>query len=225
MAKLKHYKKLVFSIRFAIEIEVAFPGKESKIDELDKHYRKFFKNWTVTTDTTIEPEGREFKPKDSHKLYYNKISFQELKDVLAVIKANGGEINKTTGSHIHLDMKKFSSKEIIKIIKEIIAKEKYISENFKVSSHRLKETCKPLTKYSIRNLTPELLDAFRKDDDNEDFEYCPALISKYFFVNLGHLKDIGTLEFRFFEGTLSWKEIQKRVKFLLDFLINSLERE
>ena len=47
----------------------------------------------------------------------------------------------------------------------------------------------------------------------------------YHALNILNLRNYGTLEFRLFEPTTDVREIKRIIKWLFEFLIDSLERE
>jgi len=221
--KVKRYKKIVYSLRWSPEIEVCFP-KKVDIEELYERYKNFLKGWTVTHDSSIIPQGLEFKPKDSNHLYYNKESFSQVQDIISIIKGNKGYINNSCGGHIHIDMHIFNEKEIYKIIMEIISRQKYICQDFKVNNIRLNNQCKYITKNDIKGFKINHIKLLR-DECATITDNVPVLQDKYYIVNLKNLQEYNSLEFRFFQPTLSISELKRRVKFLFEFIIRSLERE
>jgi hypothetical protein len=57
--------------------------------------------------------------------------------------------------------------------------------------------------------------------------YNGLLDEKYNSLNVSHLRerDYGTLEFRLFEATLSYKKLIEQILWTLNFVKDSLERE
>lgn len=220
--QLRDYKKLVYALRFGIELEAEFPEKID-IDQLRTRYRKLLNSWTVVTDGSLN-NGLEFKPKDNNKLYFRKESLDEISEILHIIRKRRGKVDgKKCGFHVHIDASKLKSEEIIKIVKEMLAKQNFIVRDFKVDKNRLDNYCKKITKKDIRNLTAEALNDFRKNE--RIVGDSPILTSKYYMLNLMALQEHNTIEFRLFNGTKYIREIKKIIKYLFEFMIYALERD
>ena len=218
--RLKNYRKFVYSLRFGIELESEFPEKVD-IDLLRTRYRKLLNSWTVVTDASMN-NGLEFKPADKNRLYFDKESFAEISEVLHIIRKHKGEVDgKKCGLHIHIDAKRMSNEEILKIIKETMAKQKFLIRDFKVSKERLEQYCRPLTKKSMKGVNVDSLKEFREGT----YSNVPMFSDKYFLLNVSAYAEHKTLEFRLFNGTKNLRDIKKILKYLYEFLINALERE
>ncbi len=92
--ELLDYRKLVYKLRWSPELEVEFPTKID-IDKLHARYDKFLGGWQVTTDGSLD-NGLEFKPKKSHKLYYNSESFEEIREIFHLIRGHKGKVTHTS---------------------------------------------------------------------------------------------------------------------------------
>jgi hypothetical protein len=168
--------------------------------------------------------GLEFKPTNTNKLHFKKETFDEISEILHIIRKHKGQTNgEKCGLHIHIDATKLTDEELIKIANEIVVKQNYIIKEFNVSSTRLEKYCLPITKKDIKGLNTTILKMFRKKDYKEN--YPELLSSKYFLLNFSSLQEYGTIEFRLFNGTKSLKEIKKILIYIFEFLINSLERD
>lgn len=220
-SKLKNYKDIVSKLRWSPEIEIEFPSQVDT-DVLKERYKKLLAEWTVTDDSSLE-NGLEIKPRDTNKLYLNKESINEVAEILNIVRRRKGKVSKRCGLHIHICAKKLNGEEILKIVKEVIAKQQYIVKDLKVSSERLGQYCKYIKKSDIKGLTPELIEKFRKGETGSNLP--EILNSKYFMLNLSNLSNFNTLEFRMMEGTTYLKTIKKNLNYLFNFLINALERD
>lgn len=218
---LKNYKSLVSKLRFSLELEAEFPEKVD-IDNLRARYRKLLRSWTVVHDYSMN-NGLEFKPKDINRLHFTKECFSEISEILHIIRKHKGKVDgKTCGLHIHIDMTKISNEELIKIIKEMIAKQDYMIKDFNVDRDRLEHYCQRITPKDIRGLNISVLNIFRKSEGLD--KHIPYLNSKYYLLNVMSLQEFNTIEFRLFNGTKYLREIKKIIKYLFDFLIYALER-
>lgn len=218
--KLKKYHDLVYGLRWSPEIEVEFP-KKVNVDVLFERYKKLLSSWEVTYDYSLE-NGLEFKPSAKNKLYFTKESLQEVSEILHIIRKHKGKINKQRcGLHIHIDASKFSSAEILKIMKEMLIRQEYLCQDFKVKSERIESMCKFITKKQVKQLTEEKIELYRTGQ--EDYRNIELFNEKYHVLNMMNIKELGSLEFRLFNGSLYVKDIKASVKVLFEFLITALE--
>jgi hypothetical protein len=219
---IPNYRKLVYKLRWSPELEVEFPAK-TDIDKLHSRYDKFLGDWKVTTDGSLD-NGLEFKPKDSHKLYFKDETFEEIREILHLIKGHKGKVTKTCGLHIHVDMSSLNDAQVAMIVREFIHKQTFIIKKFKVRKERLEDMCKLLPRNGLSKITPKTINLIRTTDSWSLPSY-PSFQDKHHALNILNLRNYGTLEFRLFEPTTDVREIKKIIKWLFEFLIDSLERE
>jgi hypothetical protein len=227
MKKNKKEIKLIdiTKIRWAIEIECEFPHSKDSQKLIDRH--RVLDGWEIDYDGSLE-NGAEYRPKKSNHLYWNEESLTQLKEILALIKVHRGRISKNCGLHIHINCKNFTDKQILFIIKEFIACQKYIVKTFEVHSDRLDNTCKLLPKEDLNKLTEKQIHNFRRQTQEWSYSgYNGLLEEKYRALNVSHLRqgDYGTLEFRLFDSTLSYKKLKTQIEWTLNFIKRSIERE
>ena len=218
--RLKNYRKFIYSLRWSCEIESEFPQKVD-IDNLRLRYKKLLNSWTVVTDNSML-NGLEFRPSDKNHLHFDKESFAEISEVLHIIrKHHGNPSAKACGLHFHIDAKRFSDEEILKIIKEMKAKQEFFIRDFKVRKDRLEQYCQRITKSSMKGVTVESIHSFREEGITD----VPLFVSKYFLLNVSAYREHKSLEIRLFNGTKYLRDIKKSVKYIYEFLVNALERE
>jgi hypothetical protein len=212
-------------IRWAVEIEVEFPHSKDSQKLIDRH--RVLDGWEIDYDGSLE-NGAEYRPKNSNKLYWNEESLTQLKEMLALIRVHRGRISKNCGLHIHINCKNFTDKQILFIVKEFIACQKYIVKTFEVHPDRLADTCKLLPKENLHKLTEKQIHNFRRQTQSWSYTgYNGLLDEKYQALNISHLcaGDYGTLEFRLFDSTLSYKKLKSQIEWTLNFIKRSIERE
>lgn len=219
--------KLVDSskIRFAPEIEVELPMSKDSQKLIERN--RTLRGWWTDFDGSLE-NGLEIKPKDSNKLYYNEETLLQLKEILALLRVHRAKIGKTCGLHIHVNVKNLTDKQILEIIKEFIIKQRYIVKRFEVHPDRLADTCQLLPKEKLNKLTAKQIYNFRRQTQEWSYTgYNGLLDEKYRALNVSHLKegDYGTLEFRLYDSTLSYKKLKEQILFTLTFIKDCLERE
>jgi len=211
------------SIRYSPEFEFELPAKVDADKLIERG--KTLKGWEIKGDGSLQ-NGIELSPENSNHLFYNEDSLMQIKEVLALCRVYKAKALPSCGLHLHINVKNLSDKQILTIIKEWIAKQRYIAKRFDVSKERILETCKFLPKNELHKLTEKELHAFRNNLRNSFKEY-GYLDQKYYSLNASHLprNDYNSLEFRLFSGTVNYREIKEVIYFVLTFIKESLERE
>ena len=212
-------------IRFAVEIEVEFPHSKDSQKLIDRH--RVLDGWEVDYDGSLA-NGAEYRPKRGNHLYYNEEALTQIKEMLALIRVHRGIVDKGCGLHIHINAKPFTDKQIVTIIKEFIAKQRYIVKRFEVHPDRLEATCRLLPRENLNKLTEKQIHNYRRQTQEWSYSgYNGLLEEKYNAINICHLRqgDYGTIEFRIFDSTLSYKKIKAQILWTLTFIKESLERE
>jgi hypothetical protein len=105
-------------------MEVEFPDTKDSQKLIDKH--RIIRGWTIDTDGSLDNEA-EYKTLDRNHLFWKEDCFDQIKEIIGLIKAHRGKIkDKTCGLHVHIDMKNFKNEEIVNIIKAFIYKQNKI---------------------------------------------------------------------------------------------------
>jgi hypothetical protein len=213
----------ITKIRFSPEFEFELPAKVDSDKLIERG--KTLKGWTIRGDGSLT-NGIELSPENSNHLYYNLDDLLQLKEILALCRVYRGKSLPTCGLHLHVDMKKFSDKQVLSIIKEWVHRQKYIAKRFEVSKTRLEETCKLLPKKELYKLNEKEIHAFR-NSLRTSFRSYSYLDEKYYSLNASHLpkSDYGTLEFRLFSSTVNFREIKEVIYFVLNFIKDACERD
>ena len=213
----------IHKIRFSPEFEFELPAKMDSDKLIDRG--KTLKGWEIKGDGSLT-NGIELSPEHSNHLYYNKDDLMQIKEVLALCRVYKAKALPSCGLHLHIDIKKFSDKQILFIIKEWVHRQKYIAKRFNVSKARIEETCKFLPKSELHKLTEKEIHAFR-NNLRSSFRSYGYLDNKYYSLNANHLpkSDYQTLEFRMFSSTVNFREIKEAIYFTLNFIKDACERE
>jgi hypothetical protein len=211
-------------LRFATEIEVEFPRSKDSQKLIDRH--RVLSGWEIDYDGSLD-NGAEYRPTNKNHLYWNEESLTQLKEMLALIRVHRAKVNKNCGLHIHVDCKKFTDKQVLEIIKEFIHCQRYIVKTFGVHIDRVAQTCKLLPRENLNKLTVKQINKFRKGTGDWNFQTYSYLDEKYYSLNASHLKsgDYGTLEFRLYDSTLSYRKLKEQIWFTLSFIKRCIERE
>jgi len=211
--------KILTKIRFGIEIEAEFPTKEDSWKLINRN--KMIQGWELDHDGSLT-NGAEYRPKDKNKLYFNKESLTQLKEVIALIKVHKGHVRPTCGLHIHVDMKNFNDNEIEKIVKSFIRKQSQIIKKFKVCKSRLEDTAQRIPKDALKYVTAKEIWKIRKHQSTSQNDY---LKERYYLLNVQSLNKHGTLEFRLFNGTVVPEKIKRYIKWTLKFCIENSQKK
>jgi len=202
--------------RFGLEIEVEFPNKKDSQMLIDKH--RVIRGWEIAYDGSLS-NGAEYRPKKTNKLYWSDDSCDQLAEILGLIKAHKGKVSINCGVHVHIDMKRFTNKEIVKIVHNYIKKQSIIYKKFKPYRDRI-EYAHKIPKNILKDLDEDILKHVKKNNYNllsRDDYYA----DKHYSLNILALKAHNTLEFRIFNGTTDIKKIKKYIKFCLNFCIKN----
>jgi hypothetical protein len=213
----------ITKIRFSPEFEFELPAKTDADKLIDRG--KTLKSWEIKSDGSLQ-NGIELSPENSNHLFYNEESLLQIKEILALCRVYRVKAKPTCGLHIHINARNLSDKQILNIIKEWEARQKYIAKRFKISKERLSETCKFLPKTEIHKLNEKQIHQFR-NNNNYSFNSYGYITEKYYSLNVSHLpkNDYQSIEFRMFSSTTNFKEIKSIIYFILTFLQEALERE
>ena len=218
MKKLKRTRPVkdlkLEEIRFGIEIEVEFPTVKDSSDLIEKH--RLIRGWTLDYDGSLD-NGAEYKPINKNKLYFNQDTFDQINEIIGLIKAHRGTIRPTCGSHVHIDTKSFTDLEIVKIVKGFISKQSDIIKKFKVLKSRLDYTACKIPKQIANKINNSVIKKIKSGEiGNFSEEY---FTERHFALNLQSLHDHNTLEFRFFNGTIQSRKIKSYIKWCLNFCL------
>ena len=162
--------------------------------------------------------GAEYRPKDRNKLYWNEDSIDQIKEIVGLIKAHKGHIKGSTcGFHVHVDMTKFSNKEICNIIKAYIKQQTKIYKQFNVLKCRL-DYAQKIPTTVLKHLTEANIKKVRENDTcyGEGNDY---FNERHYGCNVLALQKHGTLEFRMINGTIQISRIKAYIKWCLEFCL------
>lgn len=212
--------KSLEKIRFGIEIEVEFPEKKDSVKLIEQH--RVTPGWEMDFESTLD-NGAEYRPKDRNKLYFNEDSMVQIKEILALIKVHKGSIRPSCGVHCHVDMRLFSDKEIVNIIRAFVRDQDKIIREFYVLKNRLLDASKKIPKKAAKEITPEIVRSLREhrfvNNSNKYFQ------ERFFLLNVTSLGRYGTLEFRLSNGTIQIRKIKHYIKWVIEYCIEHAKEE
>jgi hypothetical protein len=217
----KKYKRTLETLRFAIEIEVEFPNKKDSQKLISKH--RIIRGWALDYDGSLD-NGAEYRPKDRNKLYWNEDCIDQIKEIIGLIKAHRGHIKGSTcGFHVHVDMTKFTNREICNIIKAYIKQQNKVCKQFGMLKCR-SDYAQKIPANTIKYLTESNIQKIK----NNEFSYgegCEYLSERHYQLNALALNKHHTLEFRLFNGSIQISRIKAYVKWCLEFCIKYAKGE
>jgi hypothetical protein len=216
MPRLKT-KRTLENTRFSIEIECEFPSAKDSQKLISKH--RIIRGWELDYDGSLD-NGAEYRPKNRNKLYWNEDCIDQIKEIIGLIKAHRGHIKGSTcGFHIHIDMSKFTNKEICNIIKAYIKQQNKICKQFGMLKCRL-DYAQKIPTNTIKYLTERNIQKIKENNDNCR-DICIYMSERHFALNLLALQRHGTLEWRLFNGSIQINRIKGYIKFVLNFCLNN----
>lgn len=202
-------------VRFGVELEVEFPHSKDSQKLIAKH--RLISGWEIDFDGTLD-NGAEYRPKNKNKLFWNEDCFDQIKEIIGLIKAHRGNIKGSTcGLHVHVDMKQFSNSEIVNIIKTFIKEQGKIYRQFRIIPSR-KEYAQKIPIEVIKQLTIKRIQDLRRYQDINDYD-SGYFTDRHYAVNILSLNKHGTMEFRLFNGSLKINQIKKAIKFAIQFCL------
>lgn len=198
------------NVRAAELLTSAIPGERFEAYAYDQHVNAPYDHWHCTTDGSL-PDYENCAELVSRIMRTDRDSdWSVLKKVCDVLNANGAEVTKQTGFHVHVDVSDLKQSEVIRLVKAYREYEGII--DLVVSPSRRKD----FNTYcgSLRGIPPQ---SFQKrsvtglNDSALEGE-------KYWKVNTLCYDAIKTIEFRQHHGTINFHKIQAWVRFCVEFV-------
>jgi len=195
---------------------------ETSIDY--KLYDKAGLIWVLHRDRSIEAEYKDNQVELISPVL-TKQTMPLLFEMLEIIREMGGTTNSTCGIHVHVDNPE--KEEILRnMILEFGENQEDIIESFSVSAIRKESYCKLFPEGFLNHIrkTPyanvqQLRDDYLRmlsDGIQERGDICHQ--SRYYALNLHSLINNDTVEFRFFNSSLSEIEVRNIIYWVLGFV-------
>jgi hypothetical protein len=181
------------------------------------------REWKAVRDSSLE--GRAAAEIVSPVCRYGDVD--AVQAVVRAVKAAGAQVNHSCGIHVHVGLKDASAREVVNLVKVVNHQEEYMFKAFGVLDARRLRYCKPVEPglaERIRIRRPEsMLDLKRAWYNNysapaDDFEgWAPQHYhdSRYHGFNLHALFTKGTVEYRYFNGSLHPGKIKAYIQFCM----------
>lgn len=173
--------------------------------------------WKVVTDSSINA-GRAYQAEVvSPVLQYTDI--EELQEVVRSVRKVGARVDSSTGIHIHLDAAAFDTKSLKNLVKIVNSKESLIEQALGISEARRARWCRGVDQDFLKKI--EKARNLNLDQMNSAWygQYNPNPVhydqSRYHGLNLHNIWYRGTVEFRYFNGTLHAGKVKAYIQFCL----------
>lgn len=222
-------------------IENHFDGSTSesyKIKDLCEGY------WRVVRDRSIKPDCarghitldyEEYMCELVSPVLKNEDDMDMLKMALASIIDLGGFVNETCGVHIHIDCPQFGE-DVYNLFMKVVSKQDSFISDFGVPYNRLGRYCQMYPKefisgfkewhevclkekryMSISDIQNYFYEKLGEGADRND----PKNPARYYVFNMDSIHKLYTLEFRWFNSSLSILVIKMYILYIKDLLVAS----
>ncbi|WP_338869462.1 amidoligase family protein [Myxococcus stipitatus] len=225
------------TLRFGIEIETVGASRQKLAHAIQSAVGGYvsgdYGGWQVT-DTQgrawkVVPDGSLSGGEYSGEIVSPILTYQDLDALQLVVRAvreAGARADASCGIHIHVDGSRFDAKGVTNLVKMVHKQERLLETALGVSATRLARYCRPIDGafmqrlearrprtmqdvneawYGRRNPVPQRYDA-----------------SRYHGLNLNSLFFRGTIEFRYFNGTVHAGEVKAYVQLVLALAARAL---
>lgn len=148
-----------------------------------------------------------------------------LQDIIRAVRRAGARTDSTTGIHIHVDGSRFDAKSLRNLVHFVHKQEALLQHALRVSERRLSRYCQPInqdfmSRLALRhNTMQDIRAAWYGYPEERPSRYHG---SRYHGLNLNSLFFRGTIEFRYFNGTLHAGEVKAYVQLVLAMAAKAL---
>jgi hypothetical protein len=180
------------------------------------------RTWRVVPDGSLSgtANGEIVSP----VLTYDDI--EQLQNVIRAVRAAGAKTDPSTGIHIHVDGNAFTAKTIINLVKFVFKQERLLEHVLGITPTRLGRYCRPIEAAFMQRLEAnpprtmrDVQTAWYGHEHARPTRYDQT---RYHGLNLNSLFFRGTVEFRYFNGTLHAGEIKAYLQLVLALVANAL---
>jgi Putative amidoligase enzyme len=228
---------MIKSLRFGIEIETVGLHRErlahaicgvvnGTLDQTGSSWRitdSQGRAWQVVPDGSLSDSyhsGEIVSP----ILGYDDIDL--LQNIMRAVRAAGARSDASTGVHVHVDGSLFTPKSIVNLVKLIYKQERLLEHALGVNETRLARYCRPIEATFIQHLEArrpktmqEVSEAWYGYRNTDPHRYDS---SRYHGLNLNSLFFHGSIEFRYFNGTLHAGEVKAYIQLVLALAAKAL---
>ena len=225
------------TLRYGIEIETVGLNRERLAraiqtvvggDAVDEG-----RGWRVTDPTgrvwRVVPDGSLSGGEQSGEIVSPVLTYADLdalQNIIRAVRTAGARADHSTGIHIHIDGARFDAKSTTNLVKNVHKQERLLEHALGVSETRLARYCRPIDPAFIERLEArrprtmrELSEAWYGHSNPNPQRYHS---SRYAGLNLNSLFFRGTIEFRYFNGTLHAGEVKAYLQLVLAMAAKAL---
>ncbi|HIQ01657.1 MAG TPA: amidoligase [Anaerolineales bacterium] len=181
--------------------------------------------WKVVADgSLINVPGHLRAEVVSPVLAYEDIP--TLQEVIRAVRRCGAKVDEKCGIHIHVDARPFDGRTLANLAKIIYKQEALILTALGVNENRLRNYSKPVSDELIRKIersrprTKDQLNRIWYGYHNRRPQHFDS--TRYYGVNLHNVWYRGTVEFRWFEGTLHAGKVKAYIQLVLAIAAKAL---
>ncbi|TQF11038.1 VrlE [Myxococcus llanfairpwllgwyngyllgogerychwyrndrobwllllantysiliogogogochensis] len=225
------------TLRFGIEIETVGASRQKLAHAIQGavggRVSGDYQGWQVTDSQgrtwKVVPDGSLSGGEYSGEIVSPILTYQDLEALQQVVRATreaGARADATCGIHIHVDGSRFEPKGVTNLVKMVHKQERLLETALGVSAARLSRFCKPIDGAFLQRL--EARRPRTMQEVNEAWygrrNPTPARYdsSRYHGLNLNSLFFRGTIEFRYFNGSLHAGEVKSYVQLVLALAARAL---
>jgi hypothetical protein len=214
------------TLRFGIEIETVGLGREGLANAIHSVVggtkTADYRSWKITDGSLSggELSGEIVSP----ILGYDEIEL--VQQVVRAVRHAGSRADATCGIHVHVDGARFDARAVTNLVKMVHKQERLIEKALGISDSRLSRYCRPVDADFLGRLESrrprtmqQISDAWYGHRNTTPERYHS---SRYHGLNLNSLLFRGSIEFRFFNGTLHAGEVKTYVQFALALAAKAL---
>ena len=149
-----------------------------------------------------------------------------LQNIVRAVRAAGANTDPSTGIHIHIDGSRFDAQSVTRFVKVVHKQERLLEHVLGISETRLSRYCRPIESSFLQRLEArppvtmqEVSEAWYGRPNVRPARYDG---SRYHGLNLNSLFFRGTIELRYFNGTLHAGEVKAYVQLSLALAAKAL---
>jgi Putative amidoligase enzyme len=143
----------------------------------------------------------------------------DLQEAVRAVRKAGGRADASAGIHVHIGANRFDAKSVTNLVKTVHKQERLIEHALGIRPERLARYCRPIEPQFLAQLEARrpktLADVSAAWYGRANVRPTRYDSSRYHGLNLNSLFFRGTIEFRYFNGSLHAGEVKAYVQFVL----------
>ncbi len=225
------------TLRFGIEIETVGAPREQLARAIQTVVQGAIQQ-SGSTWSVMDSQGRAWRvvPDGSLSDGYNSgeivspiLGYDDielLQRIVRAVRAVGAKADPSTGIHIHIDGSRFDAKSVTRFVKLIHKQERLLEHVLGISESRLRHYCRPIESAFLQRLEAQTPATLREVSEawygRAGVQAVRYDSSRYHGLNLNSLFFRGTIELRYFNGTLHAGEVKAYLQLSLALAAKAL---